>query len=278
MPTLQQDDGERREPKGADKVAHLGFDHRSFVGPEALYDVFSAMQFNLLTTLGLREHHRLLDIGCGSLRGGRLFISYLAPGHYAGIEPEEWLVAEGVRLQLGTELLRMKSPELAHRDDFRLSALDRRFDFLLAQSIFSHATQSQIRTCLSEAKRVLEPEGLFAASFFEGEQDYRGERWALHASYTFDTLTKWAGEAGLHVMRIDWPHPDGQQWLVFRHALASPWTAPPTDALRLKQDLAFCRARLKRLEDSRYLRIGRALHRLLGTLRFRLDRLRRPPG
>lgn len=44
--------------------------YRAFVGPPEKYGVVSAMQFNLLTFLGLREDHYLLDIGCGSLRGG----------------------------------------------------------------------------------------------------------------------------------------------------------------------------------------------------------------
>ena len=46
-----------------------------------------ATQFALLSALGLPEDDRLLDIGCGSLRGGRLFITYLAEGGYTGIEP-----------------------------------------------------------------------------------------------------------------------------------------------------------------------------------------------
>lgn len=33
-------------------------DYRGFVGPASKYDVVAAMQFNLLTHLGLREHHR----------------------------------------------------------------------------------------------------------------------------------------------------------------------------------------------------------------------------
>ena len=56
--------------------------HRAFVGPREHYDIVGAMQFTLLYFLGLREHHYLLDIGCGSLRAGRFFIMYLKPGHY----------------------------------------------------------------------------------------------------------------------------------------------------------------------------------------------------
>ena len=60
------------------------------------YDLSSALQFSLLTSLGLRENHTLLDIGCGSLRGGRLALMYLLPEHYYGIEPEQWLIEEGI--------------------------------------------------------------------------------------------------------------------------------------------------------------------------------------
>jgi len=57
------------------------------VGPDADYDLLRALQFRLLCALGLREHHSVLDVGCGSLRAGRLPITYLAPGRYFGIEP-----------------------------------------------------------------------------------------------------------------------------------------------------------------------------------------------
>ena len=51
--------------------------YRAYVGPPEDYDLIAAMVFNLLTTLGLRQHHSVLDIGCGSLRIGRLLIPYL---------------------------------------------------------------------------------------------------------------------------------------------------------------------------------------------------------
>ncbi len=43
--------------------------YMAYVGPADQYDLMSATQFRLLTTLGLRSFHRLLDFGCGSLRG-----------------------------------------------------------------------------------------------------------------------------------------------------------------------------------------------------------------
>jgi len=71
--------------------------YKSYVGPLEFYDIVSGLQFVVLYLLGLREHHCLLDIGCGSLRGGKLFIPYLLPNRYFGIEPEKWLIEEGRR-------------------------------------------------------------------------------------------------------------------------------------------------------------------------------------
>ncbi len=84
--------------------------YRAYVGPPEDYDLIAAMTFNLLTTLGLRQHHSLLDVGCGSLRIGRLLIPYLNRGKYFGIEPNEWLVEEGIRRELGEGLVQIKDP------------------------------------------------------------------------------------------------------------------------------------------------------------------------
>jgi hypothetical protein len=73
---------------------------RAYVGPPGQFDFMGATQFRLLTTLGLREHHSLLDFGCGSLRAVRLLIPYLLPGRYYGLEPNRWLIEDGINTQL----------------------------------------------------------------------------------------------------------------------------------------------------------------------------------
>ena len=84
--------------------------YRAYVGPPEDYDLIAAMTFNLLTTLGLRQHHSLLDIGCGSLRIARLLIPYLNRGKYFGVEPNQWLVEEGIRREVGESLVEIKHP------------------------------------------------------------------------------------------------------------------------------------------------------------------------
>ena len=54
--------------------------YKAYVGPPKKYDLMGAMQFNLLTSFGLRDYHKLLDIGCGSLRSGKMLIPFFSPG------------------------------------------------------------------------------------------------------------------------------------------------------------------------------------------------------
>jgi SAM-dependent methyltransferase len=189
--------------------------YRAYVGRMENYDVVSALQFNLLTLLGLREQHRLLDLGCGSLRGGRLFIPYLQPERYFGIEPNEWLVEEGITREVGKELIALKQPRFAHNDDFNLNIFgnDIYFDFILAQSIFSHAGPSQIRGCLASVRRVMCPLGLLVATFGERTEEQAVDEWVYPGLnfYRWSTIAKFCAEAGLHCRKLDWPHPQ-QTW------------------------------------------------------------------
>src|SRR4029450_11413927 len=82
--------------------------YRAYVGPPEDYDLIAAMTFNLLSTLGLRQYHAVLDIGCGSLRIGRLLIPYLNAGNYTGIEPNKWLIQAGIRQEVGQDQIRIK--------------------------------------------------------------------------------------------------------------------------------------------------------------------------
>lgn len=190
--------------------------YKAYVGPPGSYDLVSAMQFNLMTLLGLREHHTLLDLGCGSLRGGKLFIPFLLPRHYFGIEPEQWLIEEGIRKELGQDLIRIKRPTFSNDRNFTLSVFNEKFDFILAQSIFSHASETQIRRCLSEASKVMKTTSIFAASFLRGEKNYSGNKWVYpwSVTYTLDRMVQLSKEHGLVCKSLDWPHPNLLSWLL----------------------------------------------------------------
>jgi SAM-dependent methyltransferase len=202
--------------------------HRAFVGAKEKYDIMAAVQFNLLTSLGLREHHSLLDIGCGSLRAGRLFIPYLLPGNYYGIEPEEWLVQEGIKSELGNELIELKRPSFAYDNDFNLGVFNRTFDYLIAQSIFTHSAKPQIAKCLASAKQVMGPGSLFVANYIHGEKDYEGKHWVYPecVPYTEATMRGLVTEQGLGFSPFAYHHPGGATWILIFPPNASAFEGP----------------------------------------------------
>ena len=92
---------------------HIGDHHyRAYIGPPDEYELVSAMSFGLLTVCGLRQHHKLLDIGCGSLRLGRLLIPYLNAENYIGLEPNKWLIDDGIRNEVGASLGEKSNPTI----------------------------------------------------------------------------------------------------------------------------------------------------------------------
>lgn len=254
--------------------------YRAFVGAGDAYDISGAVQFNMLTFLGLRQHHYLLDVGCGSLRGGRLFIPYLLPGRYFGIEPEQWLIEEGIANEVSKELVEVKRPVFSNDRDFTLSTFNRRFDFILAQSIFSHASLPQIQRCLAEAKKVMEPTALFAATFVRGEDNYARDEWVYPGcvAYTLDKMVSLAREQSLACRLIDWPHPAQQTWVIFSHPQYEEHVPNPSDLTRLfclETELRFAKARLAKMESHPYVRLGLRIvgHPLYTRLRSATDRL-----
>ena len=191
--------------------------YRAYVGPPEDYDLVAAMTFNLLTTLGLRQHHSLLDIGCGSLRIARLLIPYLNRGRYFGVEPNEWLIKEGIRRELGETLVQIKQPTFFFSDSpDKITQAKIAIDFALAQSIFSHSGLDLIKGWLSAISRSLAQNGALVATFLIGEEDSTQTGWIYPdcVSYQPATLERAAADANLRFEILDWKHPR-QTWALF---------------------------------------------------------------
>ena len=190
--------------------------YRAFVGPPQDYDLVSAMSFGLLTTLGLRQHHSLLDIGCGSLRIGRLLIPYLNAGKYFGIEPNEWLVAQGIEREVGMDQVRAKRPRFLYADS--AEGLDEGdvFDFAVAQSVFSHCGLDLVDQWLRGVSDHLRHTGALVATFIADSSDFTGSGWVYPqcVGFTPSTIAQRAADAGLRLHILDWRHPR-QNWALF---------------------------------------------------------------
>lgn len=215
-PTTEMDGASVPEDLG---LLNIGDRHyKAYVGPPLEFDLVAAIQFRILTTFGLRAHHRLLDFGCGSLRAGRLFIPYLDPDCYYGIEPNAWLIEEALEEEVGADQFRIKRPTFSHVEDFRVDELGASFDFILAQSIFSHTGLELITPCLASMAGCLEPRGLIFATFQEsgwpaGDSERGGWVYPGCVSLRPATIRRLARDAGLHSRRLRWYHPR-QRWYV----------------------------------------------------------------
>jgi SAM-dependent methyltransferase len=189
--------------------------YRAYVGPPQYYDLIASLTAGLLFAAGLRETHKLLDLGCGSLRVGRVLIPYLRPDNYFGIEPNRWLVEEGIEQELGRDLVGIKRPSFRYVSDFSADAFGVPFDYALAQSIFSHTYPDMAVSGLRGIANALAPEGLLFATFILGEETPAGSGWLYPGvvPYRWPSVRAMVGEAGLVAERVRWPHPL-QRWFV----------------------------------------------------------------
>lgn len=171
------------------------------------------MQFDYLATHGLLPGMRLLEVGCGNLRAGRLFIDYLDPGNYCGIDisPEILLAALDAISEYG---LQAKLPRLFLVDDLKLAFLpDHAFDVVHAHSVFSHSPLEVIDECLAHVERVMAPHAFFDFTF---HATARSEHDALREDFYYrpETLMRLAARHGLHARLMDdWergPHPQSR--------------------------------------------------------------------
>lgn len=214
--------------------------YQAFVGPPNQYDFMGATQFRLLTTLGLRASDSLLDLGCGSLRAGRFFISYLDEGRYCGIEPNRWLVQEAIKNQLGQSVIDIKKPHFDYNADFDTTVFDRQFDFILAQSIFSHTGYDLTETALRNCANSLKPQGMLLATFVEGPSSFEGRGWIYPGCvrYRRRTIAEFGEGAGLNSVRLPWYHPR-QTWYAFAR---DPGRLPRPAMLRHLRGIVFFQA------------------------------------
>ena len=154
------------------------------------------LQFDYLTSHGLKPDMRMLEIGCGNLRAGRLFIDYLEPGNYYGtdISPDILLAAQRTVVEFG---LQPKLPYLTLVNDLRLDFLpDGHFDVVHAHSVFSHSPLSVIEECLANVGRIMAPGGFFDFTF---DRTQGTEHQVLREDFYYrtETLTDLARRHGL---------------------------------------------------------------------------------
>ena len=145
------------------------------VGPAHLWRMKREFQIDFLRRAGLAPSARLLDLGCGTLRGGLPLIAFLEPGHYTGVDVRAEVLVEA-RAELREAVLEHKAPELVHARDLGALTLAARFDVIWAFSVLIHLDDAVLEDALAFVARQLARGGAFYANVRTQGRDGT-ERW-----------------------------------------------------------------------------------------------------
>lgn len=150
--------------------------HRAVVG--GMWEEIGRLQLDFMRAHGLQAGDRLIDLGCGSLRGGVRFVGYLDPGNYHGLDSNQSLLEAGYRVELSSAGLQDRLPRrnLFCNSEFVLPVEDGFFDAGIAQSLFSHLSFNSIRLCLETVAPKFRVGAKLFATYFELAPDQPASR------------------------------------------------------------------------------------------------------
>ncbi len=147
--------------------------HRHIIG--GLWDELGTKQLQYLKDKGLKPHHKLLDVGCGSLRLGVKAVPYLDPQNYFGTDINLDLLKAGYEKEIEPAGLARKLPKrhLAKDADFALPHIPADIDYVIAVSVFTHLPINHLKLFLRNLDaRVTGPCRLFFSLFLCDEDDW----------------------------------------------------------------------------------------------------------
>ncbi len=227
--------GRRRARAISGREPHA--ERHAAVGPAHLWEVKRRFQFEFLTSRGLEPDSRLLDIGCGTLRGGIPLIDYLRVGHYVGVEARAEALAEA-RKELADAGLEHKQPLLIHADDPAQVRLAEPIDFAWAFSVLFHMQDETVDAYLGLLARELAEDGVFYANVGLADQREQQGQWQgfpviSRAREFYVSLAAGHGLAVEDVGRLDalgHPSEAGGRSMMLRFTRALPTVGAPGGA------------------------------------------------
>ncbi|HEX5687738.1 MAG TPA: class I SAM-dependent methyltransferase [Ideonella sp.] len=201
-------------------------------GPKNAFEKVGRHTFVTLLQQGMRPDSLVLDYGCGVMRLGYWIMRFLDRGGYHGIEPNEEYLAAGKRIVIGSELLAQKAPGFSSDPNFNLAVFNKKFDFIVARSIFTHFTPAAIEKVLASVPASLSATGVFIASYWPsdtakphaarkpplvlGEKLFNEPAAAgINVAYDESTLITIAERQGLRAEPFKQPVCHGQPWMKF---------------------------------------------------------------
>ena len=201
-------------------------------GPKNAFEKVGRHTLVTLLQHGLRPDSLVLDYGCGVMRLGYWIMRFLDRGGYHGIEPNEEYLAAGKRIVIGSELLTQKAPAFSSDANFNLTVFNKKFDFIVARSIFTHFTPAAIEKVLASLPASLSATGVFIASYWPSDMAKPhaarkpplviGEKLlaeppaaGINVAYAESTLIAMAERHGLRAEQFKQQVCNGQPWIKF---------------------------------------------------------------
>ena len=140
-------------------------------GPEDRFENLGRKSLAAMINYGLMPDHKVLDVGAGSLRVGWWLFHYIEPSNYYAIEPVRSRIDPAVKM-LGVDI------HTYYNEDFEFP--DVKFDFVIARSIWTHASKVMIAKMLSEFAENSSADAKFLASVLlarSEQEDYKFDHW-----------------------------------------------------------------------------------------------------
>lgn len=198
------------------------------VGGGDFYKVGENIRDTLIHQAGLKPHHHVLDIGCGTGRVAFALASYLSrEGLYTGFDVNVggliWMMRHMPKTEAGFRVVRADIHNSEYRPDAALPAAGYRFpvgnasvDIAFATSVFTHLRPADAENYFREIGRCLSPGGAAYVTLFS----MTPERWTIaSAGGAFIPFERF-GE-GAYVGSADVP----EATIAFDEALIHGWIA-----------------------------------------------------
>lgn len=186
----------------------------ALVGPAHLWKMKQDFQIQFLQSHGLQPFHKLIDIGCGTLRGGIPIIDFLDKDNYYGVDVRSKVIEEGLK-ELDKFKLQHKNPTVQTFDHFQNLEFKVKFDYMFAFSVLIHLEDKIAMACFEFAGKYLGSDGVFYANVNIGKNEdgkWQGFPIVFRSKDFYESM---ANENGLTIKQIgtlkELGHDSGQE-------------------------------------------------------------------
>jgi SAM-dependent methyltransferase len=173
------------------------------------------LQIGFMKLEGMEPCHRMLDLGCGTLRAGRHFIRHLDAGNYTGIDISDGAISVAKKL-VEREGLTDRMPRLIvnPKGDLKFEMFEgETFDYIMMQSVFTHLLEEHIEECFAHIGSIMTPTTRWYFTFAPADAPTRTA--FKDFRYPKSYFQKLCDRRGFEMVERseDYDHPSGQRML-----------------------------------------------------------------